>query len=238
MLYRPFGGINATPRDMAAFVQLLLNDGMHEEVRLLSAASVRRMEQPRTSLAARNGLAFGYGLGVYQSYRDGVLFYTHGGDGDGYLSRFGYNRETGLGYFVAINAFRSRALRAMQIEIEQFIARRTTPRPSVAEVDVDPAILRSYTGRYRLAAWRFPDMGEADIAARTMLVTVDRGRLYTRIGAEAPTVLIAVSPTLFRRRDEPDATCGFVRGEDGQLYFEEDESYIKEVPVPDSPASR
>jgi CubicO group peptidase (beta-lactamase class C family) len=240
MLYRPFGGLNATPRDMGAFVQLLLNDGMHGATRVVGAATIRRMETPRTSLAARNGLTFGYGLGINQAYRDGVLFYTHAGDGDGYLSRIGYNRDAGLGYFITINAFRGRALRAMQAEIERFIARRATPRPTVPEAQVDVEVLRSYTGRYRMAAWRFPETSAADIAAHGMEVTLDHGRLYTRIHDGAPAALIAVTPTLFRRADEPDATCAFIRGEDGALYFQEDENYVKDElgDTPPTPPAR
>jgi CubicO group peptidase (beta-lactamase class C family) len=247
MLYRPFGGINATPRDMAPFVQFLLNEGMHGNAPLLSAASIQRMETPRTGLAARNGLAFGYGLGIYHSYRDGVLFYTHGGDGDGYLSRFGYNRETGLGYFISINAFRARALRSIQAEIERYIARRTVPRLTAAAAHIDPVILKQYTGQYRLAAWRFPETGAADLDSRRLTVTVENGTLYTQVAAEARAPLIAVSAHLFRRQDEPAATCAFVRGEDGRLYFQEDDNYVREVPteaegagapVPPSPASR
>jgi CubicO group peptidase (beta-lactamase class C family) len=248
MLYRPFGGINATPRDMASFVQFLLNDGMHAGQPVVSAAAIRRMETPRTSLAARNGLSFGYGLGIYRSYRDGVLFYTHGGDGDGYLSRVGYNRDAGLGYFVSINAFRGRALRSIQIEIERFIARQATPRPPAPVAHVDATVLGQYAGQFRLAAWRFPETSAADVASRRMTVTIDNGALYTQVAGEARSALVAVTAHLFRRPDEPDATCAFVRGEDGRLYFQEDENYVREAPLaegagaggpaPPNPASR
>jgi CubicO group peptidase (beta-lactamase class C family) len=245
MLYRPFGGINATARDMGPFVQLLLNDGVHEGKRILSSTSIRRLETPRTSLAARNGLTFGYGLGVYQSYRDGVLFHTHGGDGDGYLSRFGYSRAAGMGYFVSINAFRGRALRAMQAEIERYIARRTAPRTISAAAPVDERVLRGYTGRYRLAAWRFPETSPADLASQALSVTLEDGTLYTRVGSDTPSALLPVAAHLFRRSDEPNATSAFVRGEDGRLYFQEDENYVMDgppaaavPPVSARPASR
>ena len=85
MLMRPFGGINSTPRDMASFVRLLLNDGFADDRRLVHPQSISRMEVPLTSLAARNGLLYGYGLGNNQKFRKGVLFNGHGGDADGYL---------------------------------------------------------------------------------------------------------------------------------------------------------
>ena len=93
---------------------------------------------------------------------------------------------------------------------------------------------------YRMAAWRFPETSAADIAAHGMEVTLDHGRLYTRIHDGAPAALIAVTPTLFRRADEPDATCAFIRGEDGALYFQEDENYVKDElgDTPPTPPAR
>ena len=130
MLMRPFGGINSTPRDMARFVRLFLNDGYADDRRLVHPQSISRMEVPLTSLAARNGLLYGYGLGNNQKFRKGVLFNGHGGDADGYLSQVGYNRDTGMGYFVVINAFRHRALSEMRREIETWIIRDLeVPRP-------------------------------------------------------------------------------------------------------------
>ena len=105
MIYRAFGAINLRVDDMKPFLQLLLNSGRHQNKTLLPAKAIHRMEKPETSLAARSGLNYGYGLGNYQWFRDGYLFHGHGGDGDGYLAHYGYNRDKNLAYFVVINAF-------------------------------------------------------------------------------------------------------------------------------------
>jgi CubicO group peptidase (beta-lactamase class C family) len=225
MILRPFGGLNSTPRDMAAFVQLLLNRGRHGDEQLLAAEAIARMETPRTSLAARSGLAFGYGLGINQSYRRGALLFGHGGDGDGYLAQFGYSREAGLGYFVVINAFKHDALRAMRAEIERFIV-RTLPRAQPAPAAPLPVeTLRRYVGEYEPAAWRFPWTVPEQAAQSRLRVVLVEGGLYTQTVGGERAALIPVTERHFRREDEPDATCAFVEDEDGELYFQEDESY-------------
>jgi hypothetical protein len=67
-----------------------------------------------------------------------------------------------------------------------------------------------------------------------MTVTLENGVLHTWVDGAGRSALIAVSANLFRRSNEPDATSAFVRGEDGRLYFQEDENYVKEAPAPDA----
>jgi hypothetical protein len=203
----------------------LLNRGRHRGHQVLPAESVERMETPRTSLAARSGLTFGYGLGVTQSYRRGVLFHGHGGDGDGYLAHFGYSRESGLGYFVVINAFNHDALRAMRAEVERAIVRTLPPRNAVPAVRVPIDTLRRYVGDYELAAWRFPWTTPEQAHDAGLRVLMIDGVLHTQASDGTRTALIPVTERHFRREDEPAATYAFVEDEDGELYFEEDESY-------------
>jgi CubicO group peptidase (beta-lactamase class C family) len=229
MLYRPFGGLNATPRNMAAFVQLLMNRGRHDDHQLIPAEAIDRMLTPRTSLAARNGLTFGYGLGIYQSFRRGVRFYGHGGDGDGYLAHFAYDPASGLGYFVVINAFRGDALRAMRREIESAIVEQgvRSPGSTIAPALLPVESLEMFVGRYELAAWRFPWTSEAERTAQAIEIERDGNRLVTVSADGSRTALIPVTGHWFRREHEPDATSAFVYDDEGALYFQEDESYVR-----------
>lgn len=229
MLFRPFGGLNATPRDMAAFVRLLIDEGRHGGRQLIPPEAMARLHTPSTSLAAREGLRFGYALGIYQWYRDGTRFFGHGGDGDGYLAHFAYEPRSGLGYFVAINAFRPAALRAIRHPIERAIAARAgrapvapTPVPTAGELD-------AYTGRYELAAWRFVWTSEGERAEQAIEIVREGDRLVTVSATGERTALIPVNARHFRREDEPDATSAFVI-DDGRLYFQEDESYVRVSP--------
>jgi hypothetical protein len=212
---------------MACFVRLLLNDGGVESRRLVHPESISRMEVPRTSLAARNNLLYGYGLGNNQKFRKGVLFNGHGGDADGYLSQLGYNRDTGMGYFIVISAFRHRALSEMRREIESWIIRGLGLPHPIAVVKPDDSLMQRFVGDYELAAWRFPWTTREEVAEQAMRVTLENGALYSQIGTQQKQELLPVGLLQFRRHGEPTATCAFVEDGDGALYFEEDESWRK-----------
>ena len=220
MLFRAFGAINATPRDMAAFVKLMINRGVYQGQRLLPAHLIERMESPQTTLAARSGLRFGYGLGIYAWYRDGVLFHGHGGDGDGYLAHFGYNRKTASGYFVVINAFTHRPLREMRSAIERFIVDDVppvqAPRPP-GNVEMTAA-----QGTYERLTHRFQPKSER------MEIVLDGGRLYTHKPNEQRLELIRINEHHFRRVEEPAATIAILKDEDGRIVYQgERENYVR-----------
>ncbi|MGR9092106.1 MAG: serine hydrolase [Gammaproteobacteria bacterium] len=52
-LYRAFGGINVSPRDMVPLVQLFLKRRRHGPAQRVSEHGIIRIETPETSLAAR-----------------------------------------------------------------------------------------------------------------------------------------------------------------------------------------
>jgi CubicO group peptidase (beta-lactamase class C family) len=224
MILRPFGGINARPRDMAPFLQLLINKGRYRGRRLLEEDSIERMEIPKTTLAAGSGLSYGYGLGNYQYLREGILFHGHGGDGDGYLSHYAYNRDTGLGYFVIINAFKHDALRAIRAFIEGHIIegmeRLKPPRAKVSEQN-----LRRYTGAYSEVTWRFPWHKNKNI----MHIIFKEGALYLRRHSGEERELIPVNGRHFRFDDETIATMAFIKDDAGEVYLQGDTGNFKRV---------
>jgi CubicO group peptidase (beta-lactamase class C family) len=228
MIQRPAAAINATPREMAALVTMLLNEGRYQEHSVLTPDELQRMESPRTSLAARNGLRFGYGLGMYSYYRNRFRFMGHGGDGDGYLSRFGYCRQLGVGYFVTINSYNARALGRMRQAIEEQLIRGHRPPAAPPAAQLDAESKNRYAGRYALAAWRF----DGQPSRRSLLVGVAAdGTLYTENHDGKRTPLLAVSNRTFRRAGENSATSGFFET-DGRLFFEEDDSWIRATDPP------
>lgn len=228
MIQRSAAAINATPREMSAMVTMLLNDGRYRGQTVLTPEEIRRMETPLTSLAARNGLRYGYGLGMYSHYRDHFRFMGHGGDGDGYLARFGYCRQLGVGYFLTINSFNSRALRRMRRAVEEQLIRdhKSPKAPGLAKLDSE--LTRRYTGHYSLAAWRF---GSRPPQRSLQVGIAPDGSLYTEDRSGNRTPLLAVSNNLFRRAGENSATSGFFQT-DGTLYFEDDDSWVKEADAP------
>ena len=230
MIYRAFGGINVSVRDMAPFLQLLLNRGRHDGRQLVPAESIERMEDPQTTLSARSGLKFGYGLGSYHWIRNGLVFHGHGGDGDGYLTRFGYNRDTGLGYFVVINVFQHTPLRALREQIEKYlVAERKPPAPP----PVAAIALARYTGDYVQETYRF-GWRSRESKPRTLEIVLDDGALYTQKPGEPRRALIPVNAQHFRRADHPVATIAVVNDTAGNTYIQGDlGNYRKVKAIPD-----
>ena len=220
MIFRPFGGINARPREMAGFLQMLLNYGKVGDRRIMSASSIRRMEYPATTLAASSGLRYGYGLGNYASAHKGFLFHGHGGDGDGYLAHYAYNRESGLGYFVVINAFNGKALSDMRDLIQDYIVRGLTPRIPV-EAEVDANRLLQLTGTYEPVTHRFAWTDPERNKRKVLHVALEDGKFYTLSNAGKKRFLVPVDDRHFRRLEEPVATIAFVEYE-GELYLQGD----------------
>lgn len=215
MLYRAFGAINLRPGDMAPFLQFLINKGLHGNQRLLRESSIKRMETPSTSLAAKSGLKFGYGLGNYTSLRHGLLFHGHGGDADGYLSRLAYNRDTNLAYFVVINTFKNNALLKVRQRIEDFITQgRQVAEPPLYYISEEK--LKHYTGVYRSVTQRFPGFKNE---INVLIVSLKDGNVLLKSGnSEIP--LLPVNDIHFRQPGESKATATFVTAPDGRIFLQ------------------
>ena len=213
VIFRPAAAISLRPDDMAALIRLLLNRGRHDGDRFLTPDLVSRMEHPRTTLAARAGLDYGYGLGIYQWQHNGHSLFGHGGDGDGYLAHFGYSLESGRGYFVVINVFRYPPLRRLRAELEDWVtAGLRTPSPVIA----DASDLTRYTGTYRQVTKRFGPLPPT----ATVEVLERQGRLYTKGGDSRERPLLPVAEPMFRRPGQTVATTIFVTGGDGRRYLQ------------------
>jgi CubicO group peptidase (beta-lactamase class C family) len=226
MIFPPLGAINATPREMGALVEFFLRRGRVGDQRLLEAASVDRMENPATTLAARHGLSYGYGPGLRQSLHNGFRWYGHGGDGDGYLSHFAYNREANAGYFLVINAFKYGALRAMKQSVQDHLTQGLSqPQPPASDVAIE--LLRPLTGTYVAVTRRFAWLDPLRMQQERLRVVLEDGGLYTR-RAGGRRLLIPVSARLFRREGQSFATIAFAAHR-GELYLQADFGNYRKV---------
>jgi CubicO group peptidase (beta-lactamase class C family) len=215
--YRPAGGLNISAADMGRFVRFLLNRGSLDGVRVLDPAQVERMEHPHTTLAARHGLMLGYGLGIEASAHRGHVLFTHGGDGDGYLSRFGYSRESGRGYFVAITAFNRRAHAAITDAMADWLVAPLPPVVVAREHALPLKTMQMLVGEYRLASTRFARDGWQQQILR---ITLRDGRLHTQRPGESAQALIAVDGDLFRREHEAIASIVLALAADGSAVLQ------------------
>ncbi len=120
LITRPSGAINASPKDMAKMLQFFIQRGKLNATQLISENSLKRMETPSTTLGAKAGLKWGYGLGLYTSDHKGFTYYKHGGGIVGGISDFSYLPEWGVGYSVQINAGKPEAIRKISTLIRDF----------------------------------------------------------------------------------------------------------------------
>jgi len=226
MTFRAFGALNLKAAEMAPFLQLFLNRGRHAKDVFLDSALVERMERPHTTLAARSGLAFGYGLNLYAFLHDGHRFFGHGGDADGYLSRFGYQKEAGLAYYVGINVFRKADLTRVRKRVQDFIV-AGLPQPEAGSADVPATILQGYAGGYESVTWRFPNAPAREVTRQRLDIVLQGTRLVLHRDGRRERVLVPVNRHHFRFADETVATMAFVRTHDGLFLQGEFGNYRK-----------
>ncbi len=227
MTYRAFGALNLKPADMAPFLQLFLNRGLHGNGVFLDSDLIERMETPRTTLAARSGLDFGYGLNLYAFLHDGHVFYGHGGDADGYLSRFGYQKQAGLACFVGINVFRNRDLDRIRRRVQDFIVARL-PEPEAKTADVPATVLETYSGEYESVSWRFPNAPADEVSRQRLSIAIKDTQLLLRKDDGKQRLLLPVTRQHFRYQDEPVATMAFIEHE-GELYLQTNDGNYRKI---------
>jgi len=218
-VYRPFAAINTDANDMVSFLQLMLSNGMHNNQQFLTTKALERIETPKTTLAAKSGLKYGYGFGNYQWQTNGYSFFGHGGDADGYLSRFGYNKETGLAYFVMINAFQHRALKQIRNLIENEIL-KDLPKPDYPlRIKLSDQTLAKYTGKYIQVTSRFKKPSDSHSLAFEIINL--NGELIIQHLNGFKQSIFAVNKAHFRYEDESVATIAFI-DHAGKTYFQSD----------------
>lgn len=149
IIMRPSGSINASARDMSQLVKFLIHRGDANGEEILTTESIRRMEQPKSSLAARNGLKLGYGLSNYTSTYKNFVFHGHNGGVNGGLAELSYLPREGIGYAFMLNADNGAAMRAISDAVRAYITYGLSgPKlPEVHQLSSDKA--KAYSGYYR-----------------------------------------------------------------------------------------
>jgi CubicO group peptidase (beta-lactamase class C family) len=153
ILVRPAGAINASAKDMAAYVQFYLNRGAVGGTQVMPAASIDRMETPTRTWQAQEGLKTGYGLSNYTSFFDGFVYHGHDGGVNGGITEMAYLPEYGVGYFYSINAGNGAAFGKIGDAIRAYIT-RSLQRQALPAAAPLPANAQEYAGWYEPASPR------------------------------------------------------------------------------------
>jgi CubicO group peptidase (beta-lactamase class C family) len=147
ILLRPAGSINASARDMAAYVQFYLNRGAVNGTQIVPPSDMDHMENPTSTWAARDGLKAGYGLNNYWSINDGFVYHGHDGGVDGGLTDMAYMPDYGVGYFYSINSGSEDAYDKAGKAIRAYITSKLS-KPAVPAQALLPPSVNEYAGWY------------------------------------------------------------------------------------------
>ncbi len=227
IVFRPAGAINASAHEMGAYLRFFLNRGEAGGTRLLSEASLQRMETPTTAWGARGGLKTGYGLHNYTSQDDrGFVWHGHDGGVEGGLSEMAYLPESGVGYFFSINAGEGEAFEAIRKELKAFTT-KDLPSPVLpASVPVPAAVARTYQGWYRSASPR--NRFDAFLDHLNFARFSFKGdRLIVRPWIGPADTFVSMDGLRFRREKQSAARLMFMDTPDGRMVAGSDMVFIR-----------
>jgi CubicO group peptidase (beta-lactamase class C family) len=195
--YRPAGSINASAKDMAAYVQFYLNRGTVNGMEVIPAASIDRMEMPTRTWAAQEGLKTGYGLSNYWSIHEGFVYHGHDGGVAGGLTEMAYIPENGVGYFYSINAANGGSFEKIGDAIRAYIT-RNLPKPTPPPVATLPANAAAYDGWYQPDSTRTELTHFLERLLGIVRVRFDDGKLLLSNIGERNIVFVPVTGAQFR----------------------------------------
>ena len=206
ILYRPAGSINASAKDMAAYVQFYLNRGTVNGTPVMPASSINRMEIPTRTWAAKEGLKTGYGMSNYWSIHEGFVYHGHNGGVEGGLTEMAYLPDYGVGYFYSINAGNGDAFEKIGKTIRAYVT-RNLQKPALPPVASLPANAGAYAGWYQLDSPRVEMTHFLDRLLGITWVRFQDGKLLLSDLGERSQVYVPVKDAQFRhipKKELPD----------------------------------
>ncbi len=217
ILMRPAGAVNASPREMAAWVRMHLNRGRLGEAVLLRPETMDRIETPGSSLSARRGIKSGYALGSYTDHFEGFTFHGHNGGMDGYLAGMGYLRGAGLGYVFMVNASNGRAFGDIERLLRGYLTQGLAKPAPASAVAMPSQRLAKWAGFYEPRNLRREDTRFLGRLLGVVRVNQDGANLVAKrlLGGKARK-LIPAGEDRFRPEEEPQPDRIFTQDESGE----------------------
>ncbi len=218
IIMRPSGSINSSAREMSNLLSLFLNRGVYKQKRLLSEASIERMETPLTTLAARHGLYDGYGLNNYTKTYNGWVWQGHNGGMMGYVADLTYQPELGVGFVIMINRA-SGALDKLNKRISNFLLQEVETPELPADIELSESDIEKYAGYYRKATTR-NQFSYGMERLPFQVVEPGDGHFNLTVIPGGSTTLIPVEGGLYRHGKKWMATNAFFEDEDGKAHLQ------------------
>ena len=228
---RPSGAINASARDMAAYLRFYLQRGSLDGQPLLSQASIERMERATSTWGAQAGLGAGYGLSNYTSAEQGFVFHGHEGGVNGGLTEMAYLPEHGLGYAFMINSGNGESYSGISDLVRGFLV-RNLPEPRLPTPAMVPTELASiYAGFYipaspRAAVEQFAD----NIVGQVRLSTNGESLHLEPLLVGDARDYVAVTDRLARRSGRSLTSLALLETGNDATFIEADSQTFRRIP--------
>jgi len=206
---RPAGALHTSPRELAHFVEMLLNWGERGSGYVVDPEYLSNMEWPRTTAASKAGVRAGYGLGIYSTIDLPHHVLGHQGGIDGFLSAYGYSPSRDVGFVVLLNGtYTPDVLTRLSSLALRYLKRDVEPTPAES-MTVPVESLRRFEGYYHDANPRNAILEAIEFPTSGRVVRVHEGQLeMTPVFGDA-TPLVPVNDALFRRDSELTASLAF-----------------------------
>lgn len=230
LYHRPAGNLMASPRELAALVQLALGRGRFGGRAVISPASMARIERSETAWLDAGDAS--YGLGNFGDVSERVPIRGHNGGIDGFLSSYGYLPGQGAGFVLLVNSTRSRrAVTAIRHLLVEYLLRHEDVPPPPRAV-VPEAELARWTGTYHRAAPRHQLLAFVERLMPGVELHVERGRLFARAVPEAgePIELIPLGGDRFRVAAASGSHIRLGRDREGRRVVVAGSQYLVEEP--------
>lgn len=230
----PAGYLTTSIMGMSRFTSMFLNNGMFNNKQILSSASVKQMETPKTTLSATAGIQYGYGKGLWGNFERGYHFYGHTGRIGGFLSEFGYSRELDLGYVVLINSAEgTKAIKAIKKLLLSFVG--VSKKVQNANSSTDAIHDLSYISGGYQPITSIPQLGKIGYFIYRLIdipiIKEENGQLFQSTVFGDRQVLLHVQGFLFKNPGESMATSAFVKDSRGNWQWQTDEASYRQIPT-------
>lgn len=132
--------------EMSLFLKFMLSrKSPKTDKALIDSKWFDRIENPETSISAKNGFKGGYGLGNVSIWTNNHLFHGHDGGIDGFSSMYLYSQEANFGLAVSMN--RQGRIWKLVDEILDFYVEKNT-YSNTESIEINNDIRNKYSGFY------------------------------------------------------------------------------------------
>lgn len=228
-MYNPAGSLISSAKEMALFVQFLINKGKMDGKQIIGSGSIDNMGLHTTTIAAEAGLYdIGYSYGVSSRFKAGFKWYGHTGGIFGYASRFSYVKEYELGCVILTNNFNVPGLDKIHTLIFEYLF-RGVEKPIKPSMKISSEKLKRYSGYYEFRGSRQELFKFMDILLGGTKIMFKNDKLYLQRFMSVKTEIIPVSANTFRRSEEPEASMAFTENHEGNSVFVDSKMYYEKT---------